>query len=71
MEIERSRYRGYQIQMRREWSNWCVTVHPTRPDLPILTRSALSILSPRKEDALAEAKNSIDQLLADVRKRVA
>jgi hypothetical protein len=33
--MESHRYRGYQIEWR-EWSNWCVSVYPTRPDLPIL-----------------------------------
>jgi len=23
--------RGYQIEARREWSNWCVNVYRTRP----------------------------------------
>jgi hypothetical protein len=34
--MERWTYRGYQIEPRREWSNWCVLVYPTRPDLPML-----------------------------------
>jgi hypothetical protein len=71
MQIERCRYRGYQIQTRREWSNWCVTVHPMRPELPILAQSALRTLSPRKEDALSEAKDNIDQALASMKTRVA
>jgi len=32
--------------------------YPTRADLPILPRSALNTLAPRKEDAVAEAKLS-------------
>ena len=71
MPIERCQYRGYEIQTRREWSSWCTSVHPTRPDLPLIARSALSTLSLRKEAALAEAKATIDQVLSDLEKRVA
>jgi hypothetical protein len=70
MQLERSRYRGYQIEARREWSNWCVSVHPTRSDLPILTRSTLRTLSPSKAGALAEAKDSIDEALAQLKARL-
>jgi hypothetical protein len=70
MQVERSRYRGYQIEARREWSNWCVCVYPTRSDLPILTRSTLRTLSPSKADALAEAKDSIDDTLARLKARL-
>jgi hypothetical protein len=55
--MENYRYRGYQIETRREWSNWCVSVYPTRPDLPILPRSTLQTLTPRKDDAVTEAKH--------------
>ena len=60
---EENRYRGYNIVPMRQWSQWCASVYPTRPDLPILPRSALNTLAPRKEDAVAEAKQSIDRLL--------
>ena len=33
--MENHRYRGYQIETPREWSKWCVSVYPTRPDPPI------------------------------------
>jgi hypothetical protein len=59
-------YRGYQIDTRREWSSWCASVYPTRPDLPILSRSTLHTLTPRKEDALAEARERIDSILSDL-----
>jgi len=64
--MENCQYRGYQIEPRREWSNWCVSVHPTRPDLPLLSRSTLRSLTPRKEDALAEARESIDRILSNL-----
>jgi hypothetical protein len=57
------KYRGYQIETRREWSNWCVRVHPTRPDLPILPRATLHTLTPHKDDAVAAARESIDRIL--------
>jgi len=58
------RYRGYEIVPRREWSKWCVNVYPTRPDLPILSKSTLRTLAEAKEDALTEAKQTIDRLLS-------
>jgi hypothetical protein len=57
-------YRGYQIEPRREWSNWCVSVHPLRADLPIMPRSTLRTLSARKEEAVTEAKQRIDHILS-------
>jgi hypothetical protein len=62
--MERHRYRGYQIEPRREWSNWCVIVQPMRPDLPILHQSILRSLTPRKDDAVTKAKKSIDRMLS-------
>jgi len=59
-----SRYRGYDIVPRRQWSSWCVGIYPTRADLPILAQSALSTLAPRKADAIAEAKQAIDRVLS-------
>ena len=59
-------YRGYQIEIRREWSNWCVSVYPLQADLPILPRSTLHTLTSREADAVAEAKRNIDRLLASL-----
>jgi hypothetical protein len=56
-------YRGYRIETRREWSNWCVTVYPLQPDLPILPRSTLHTLTPHEDDAVKEAKQHIDRIL--------
>ena len=61
---EVSQYRGYEIVPKRQWSSWCVGVYPTRADLPILTRSTLQTLAPRKADAVAEAKQTIDCILS-------
>lgn len=62
--MERQQYRGYQIEPRREWSNWCVRIQPMRPDLPILPHSMLRSLTPRKHDAVTKAKKTIDRILS-------
>jgi hypothetical protein len=63
--MEYYRYRGYQIEPRREWSNWCVSIYPTRSDLPILSQSTLESLTPQKDEALTDAKKRIDHILSD------
>ena len=65
MPSDRSQYRGYEIRLRQEWSNWCASVHPSRPDLPILAQSPLLTLSLSREDALAAAKRNIDETLGN------
>ena len=59
-----SKYRGYDIVPMRQWSQWCVDIYPTRADLPILARSTLSTMAPKKEVAVEEAKQKIDRILA-------
>ncbi|MGA7372452.1 MAG: hypothetical protein WBW37_07520 [Methyloceanibacter sp.] len=61
---ETRRYRGYDLVPMRQWSQWCVAIYPTRADLPILARSTLSTLAPQKKDAVDEAKQKIDRILA-------
>jgi hypothetical protein len=56
-------YRGYEIVPMRQWSQWCVGIYPTRSDLPILARSTLSNMAPKKEVAVEEAKQKIDRIL--------
>jgi len=68
---DRSHYRGYEIQLRHEWSNWCAAVHPTRADLPILAQSPLLTLSLNPDEALAAAKHNIDEALGDLTQNVA
>lgn len=63
--MEYYRYRGYQIEPRRERSNWCVSISPTRSNLPILPQSTLHILTPQKDEALADAKHRIDHVLSN------
>jgi hypothetical protein len=64
--MESCQYRGYQIETRREWSNWCVSVYRTRANLPILPQPTLHTLTARKDDAVAEAKQSIDRILSNL-----
>ena len=71
MPNNKSQYRGYEIRLREEWSNWCASIHTTRADLPMLTLSPLHTLSFSREEALAAAKRSIDEALGDVHKDVA
>jgi hypothetical protein len=61
---ESVRYRGYEIVTMRQWSQWCVSVYPTRADLPILSSSTLPTLRRRKDEALEEAKRRIDHMLS-------
>jgi hypothetical protein len=58
-----NRYRGYDIVPMRQWSQWCVGIYPTRSDLPILARSTLSTMAPKREAAVEEAKQKIDRIL--------
>ena len=64
--MESCQYRGYQIETRREWSTWCVSVYRTCSDLPILPQPTLYTFTPRKDDAVTEAKQSIDRILSDL-----
>ncbi|ODS00080.1 hypothetical protein AUC68_02850 [Methyloceanibacter methanicus] len=63
MTSERSHYRGYEIRLRQEWSNWCANILPTRDDLPMLAMSQLRTLSSSPEEALAAAKQNVDEYL--------
>ena len=71
MPSEKSHYRGYEIRLRQEWSNWCASIHPTRDDLPMLTLSPLHTLSFSRGEALAAAKRSIDEALGGLQQDVA
>lgn len=63
MSSDKSRYRGYEIRLRQEWSNWCASVQPTTAELPMLGLSPLNTLSPSPEEALASAKGYVDRVL--------
>ena len=62
--MESWQYRGCQIEAWQQWSSWCVGVYRTHSDLPILPQPTWHTLSPRKDDAVAEAKQSIDRTLS-------
>jgi hypothetical protein len=64
--LERCHYRGYEIVSQRQWSSWCAGIYPTRADLPLLPRSTLDNLAARKAEAVAEAKQAIDQILTQL-----
>lgn len=64
------RYRGYEIVPTRQWASWCVSIYTTQADLPLMTRSMLGTLAPRKEEAVAEAKQKIDRVLARLGNRL-
>ena len=63
---ERCRYGGYEIVPQWQWSSWCAGIYPTRADLPLLPRSTLETQAGRKEEAVADAKQVIDQILAQL-----
>jgi hypothetical protein len=64
MTTDTYRYRGYEIVPMRQWASWCVGIYSTRADLPLMSRSTLRTLESREEDAVVEAKKSIDRLLS-------
>ena len=61
---ETYQYRGYDIVPSRQWSQWCVAIYATRTDLPLFSSSTLRTLAQRKEDALAVARQRIDNFLS-------
>jgi hypothetical protein len=64
MTTDTYRYRGYEIVPMRQWASWCVGIYTTRADLPLMSRSTLHTLESREEDAVVEAKKSIDRILS-------
>jgi hypothetical protein len=63
---ETCHYRGYDIHPQRQWSSWCVSISPSRADLPLLPRSTLDTLTAQKQDALDEAKKTVDRTLSEL-----
>ena len=59
-------YRGYEIVPQRQWASWSAGIYATRADLPLMSQSTLRTLAPRMEEAVAEAKHSIDEALEDM-----
>ena len=64
---ETCHYRGYDIVPTRLLSSWCVGIYRTRADVPLMARSALRTFAPLMEEAVDEAKQSIDRAL-DIRR---
>ena len=62
-EQKTSRYRGYEINPHLECSQWSVTIHPMRPELPILSHATLGAVHVDREEAVADARRHIDELL--------
>ena len=67
---ENCHYRGYEILPWHLWSSWCVGVYRTRADLPLMSQSPLLALAPREEDALGDARQSIDRILSEPASRI-
>jgi hypothetical protein len=57
-------YRGYDLDVMRALSGWCVGIHPKTADLPILGRS--EIYAHDQDEAVLEAKGRIDGTLSFV-----
>ena len=55
-------YRGYDLDVTRAPSGWCVGVHPKTADLPIIGRS--EVLADDQDQAVAGAKGRIDGALS-------
>jgi hypothetical protein len=56
-------YRGYKIEMERRDLCWTVSVSPTRPELPILSRSSFPTITQSERAALAQAQRRVDRAL--------
>ena len=55
-------YRGYDFDLTRAPSGWCVGVHPKTADLPIIGRS--EVFADDQNQAMVEAKGRIDGVLS-------
>ena len=65
--METCQYRGYQIETRREWSNWCISVYRTRSrHTDLAATNAEHFDDAEMDDAVAEAKQSIDHVLSNL-----
>jgi len=57
-------YRGYDIVPTRLWSSWSVGIYRTRADLPLMAQATLSTWARLMDEAVDEAKQSIDRTLS-------
>ena len=63
LKDEQPTYRGYKIEMERRDLCWTVSVSPTRPELPILSRSSFPTITQSERAALAQAQRRVDRAL--------
>jgi hypothetical protein len=56
-------YRGYKIKMERRDLCWTVSVSPTHPDLPNLSRYSFRTITQSARAAMAQAKQRVDRAL--------
>ena len=59
------RYRGYLVGWERRNGLLLVSVSPATPDIPILPRYFFQTTAQSEAEALAEAKSSVDRVLAN------
>ena len=62
-----ARYRGYDILMERRDLCWMVTMKPNQPALPEFQQYSVQTATQSEREALAQAKRSVDQALANSR----
>ena len=57
-------YRGYRIEISKTDGHFRISIHPTRPDLPILHQYSFRPAPFPEGDGLAQAKKWIDRVLS-------
>ena len=62
-----ARYRGYDILMWRRDLCWMVSMKPSCPGIPIFKRPSFKTATQSEREALAQAKQRVDQALASSR----
>jgi hypothetical protein len=60
----RTYYRGYRIEGERNDDFWFLRIGPRRADLPIMRFASFRVMRPTWNEALAEAGQRIDAVLA-------
>jgi hypothetical protein len=59
-----ARYRGYDIKLERRDLCWTVIMKPSRTDLPVVQRYAFKTATQSQREALAQARQRVDNALA-------
>ena len=62
--MESEIYRGYHIAVEPNGEGWRVWAHPQSPELPITRHVSIHVDAESSEEALDQAKQRIDSLLA-------